>query len=32
MCDDLTEKDIDAYLRRNGLTRRSFGQVKPDGA
>lgn len=27
MCDDLTEKDIDAYFRRNGLSRRTFGQL-----
>jgi carboxymethylenebutenolidase len=27
MCDDLTEKDIDAYYRRNGLSRRRFGQL-----
>lgn len=24
MCDDLTNKDVDDYLRKNGLTRRSF--------
>jgi hypothetical protein len=26
MCDELTEKDNDEYLRKNKLTRRKFGQ------
>jgi carboxymethylenebutenolidase len=26
MCDELTERDIDEYFRRNGITRRTFGK------
>jgi carboxymethylenebutenolidase len=26
MCDELTEKDIDEFFRRNGITRRTFGK------
>jgi len=26
MCDELTERDIDAYFRNNGITRRTFNQ------
>ncbi len=26
MCDDLTAKDVEDYLRRNGMTRREFGK------
>lgn len=26
MCDEMTERDIDEYFRRNGITRRTFGK------
>ena len=26
MCDELTEKDIDEFFRKNGITRRTFGK------